>query len=231
MRQRNMLVIGMGFLAIHLLAGAASAYYSPTTGRFLNRDPLGEQGAILLRTQSPTTRFIPRDPTEPPSVYSQRYSSRSTSSRADSVVSTDELNLYQFVSNVPTIMIDPLGLCETLTFTGHGMNTQCDITSESLADGSCIPEFMTFGIADGSPILTAGLVKAACSDPSSLLCCDATLYLYACGIGKNEELMRALAAGCNKITKVCGYTKSLQYIPYFDIVIPLPWNWNCVDVN
>ncbi len=44
------------------LADAASAYYSPRMGRFLNRDPIGETGAMLIRTGvQPATRFIPRD--------------------------------------------------------------------------------------------------------------------------------------------------------------------------
>jgi hypothetical protein len=86
---------------------------------------------------------------------------------------------------------------------------------------------LTNGIPDGSPILTADDVKAACDD----LCCDATLYLYGCGIGKNEAEMKKLAGGCSKIKKVCGYEKLIKYIPWTEITFTAPWNWNCLDVN
>jgi RHS repeat-associated protein len=158
-------------------------YYNPETGRWLNRDPIGEEGGW---------------------------------------------NLYAYVHNDPIMNTDSLGLCEkTLSFTGHGMSTQCDMNKKLLAKCECIPEFMTNGIADGSPILTTDDITAACDS----LCPNATLNLYACGIGKNEAFMKALAAGCPKIKKVCGYTRILPYIPWTEITLPMPWNWNCIDVN
>ncbi len=58
-------------------------------------------------------------------------------------------------------------------------------------------------------MLTSGDIKKLCPN----ICCGATLYLQGCAIGRNEEYMRELSIGCNKITKVCGYTKALKYIP------------------
>jgi len=86
---------------------------------------------------------------------------------------------------------------------------------------------MTNGIPDGSPILNVNDIKAACPG----LCCPSELHLYGCGIGKNKGYMRRLAAGCSKIKKVCGYTQLLKHIPFTQITLPLPWNWNCLNVN
>ncbi len=92
MRQRRTFAIVMGLLFTLLLFETASAFYSPSTGRFLNRDPINEPGAVLLRTGAqPKTTFIPRDP----------------------MPSNDDLNEYCFVRNSPLNHIDALGLrCE-----------------------------------------------------------------------------------------------------------------------
>ncbi|HPD31097.1 MAG TPA: hypothetical protein PLL20_13965 [Phycisphaerae bacterium] len=90
MRQRNVLTIGMGLLVSVLMADAASAYYSPRLGRFLNRDPIAEPGAVLVRQAArPATSFIPRDPID--------------GERANG-------NVYRFVDNNPIIYVDPYGL-------------------------------------------------------------------------------------------------------------------------
>lgn len=89
MRQRNVLTIGMGLLVSVLMAGSASAYYSPSMGRFLNRDPINEPGAVLIRQMArPAMSFIPRDP----------------------IASNPDANAYGFVNNSPTNLIDPDGL-------------------------------------------------------------------------------------------------------------------------
>lgn len=82
-----MFVIGTGFLAIHLLASSASAYYSPQLGRFLSRDPVAETGHVLIRSAAQGTAFIPRDMMEP-----------------------EELHAYAYVMNSPLNRIDPDGL-------------------------------------------------------------------------------------------------------------------------
>jgi hypothetical protein len=48
------LLVSFGFVE------AASAYYNPRTGRFLNRDPIGEPGFMLVQQVAGST-FLPRD--------------------------------------------------------------------------------------------------------------------------------------------------------------------------
>jgi hypothetical protein len=47
------LLVSFGFVE------AAAAYYSPRLGRFLNRDPIGEAGAVLLQRVAAKTAFVP----------------------------------------------------------------------------------------------------------------------------------------------------------------------------
>lgn len=62
MKSKMFTTVLVAVFAVFMLADAASAYYSPRMGRFLNRDPIGETGAMLVRTGiQPATRFIPRD--------------------------------------------------------------------------------------------------------------------------------------------------------------------------
>lgn len=73
------------------LADAASAYYSPRLGRFLNRDPIGEPGATPVRTGRQPTQFIPRDPIRPDA----------------------DPNRYAAVRNNPLNLVDPDGMAPT----------------------------------------------------------------------------------------------------------------------
>ncbi|MGE0481693.1 MAG: hypothetical protein AB7N65_10060 [Vicinamibacterales bacterium] len=73
------LLVSFGFVEV------ASAYYSPRLGRFLNRDPIGEPGAMLVRHVA-TTAFIPRD------------------------IQGGEPNPYLTFRNNPNYWIDPDGL-------------------------------------------------------------------------------------------------------------------------
>jgi len=62
MRNRTIATMLVAVFLTFMLADAASAFYSPRLGRFLSRDPVGEPGAVLVRTgRQPATRFIPRD--------------------------------------------------------------------------------------------------------------------------------------------------------------------------
>lgn len=86
-------------LAVCVLPHAAFAYYSPSTGRFLNRDPIAEPGAILLRYAT-----IPRD--ERPARAQHEFAPR------DGLSLPGGANTYAYVRNKVTGFIDPLGLDE-----------------------------------------------------------------------------------------------------------------------
>jgi len=63
MKNRTITTMSVAAAALLALADAASAYYSPRLGRFLNRDPISEPGAVLVRQAArPATAFPPRDP-------------------------------------------------------------------------------------------------------------------------------------------------------------------------
>ncbi len=87
MKNRTIVTMLLAVSALLALADAASAYYSPRLGRFLNRDPLNEQGAMLTRTGRQPTTFLARDQLVPA-----------------------EQNLYAFVGNRPVDHVDVLGL-------------------------------------------------------------------------------------------------------------------------
>lgn len=74
--------------ALTLFAADASAYYSPSTGQFLSRDPGPRAGAGGMAAAG---RFLPRDADEPDEQYS------------------DGMSLYQYVKSNPVNAVDPDG--------------------------------------------------------------------------------------------------------------------------
>lgn len=83
------------FLAVLLAAQSASAFYDPSTGRWLSRDPIGEPGfqalqQVRARAQSGITTSA-----------SGRWIKRSK---------PDNENRYLYVNNNPVSYVDPLGL-------------------------------------------------------------------------------------------------------------------------
>jgi len=63
MSRHTSLTAAIGLLASLILVDTAAAYYSPSMGRFLSRDPIAEPGAVLVRQAArPAKSFIPRDP-------------------------------------------------------------------------------------------------------------------------------------------------------------------------
>jgi RHS repeat-associated protein len=77
-------------------------YYSPTTGRWLSRDPIEEPGAVLSRQAArPVTTcradalsYVGSPLTEPTGTFHEQ----------------EELNLYQYAKGAPTNHVDPFGL-------------------------------------------------------------------------------------------------------------------------
>lgn len=87
-------------LFVLLMAQIASAYYCPSTGRWLSRDPIGEPGFQALQIASQTSI----KPTPLPS--SDRWISR------DPIPGREGKNLYGFVENEAISQVDYLGLCK-----------------------------------------------------------------------------------------------------------------------
>ncbi|MBK9126274.1 MAG: hypothetical protein IPM13_00520 [Phycisphaerales bacterium] len=86
--QSRKLALGLAVLAAFMVVDSALAYYNPSTGRFINRDPVGESGARMIQAVAARagTGFIPRDP-----------------------MATGNDNLYAFVRNSPPNLVDPDG--------------------------------------------------------------------------------------------------------------------------
>lgn len=72
MRNGKIRFAAVAVFAVLALTEAASAYYSPRLGRFLNRDPMDEPGHVLVKAQRQPTVFISRDPMENNSYRSFR---------------------------------------------------------------------------------------------------------------------------------------------------------------
>ena len=86
-------------LFVLLTAQIASAYYCPSNGRWLSRDPIGEPGFQTLRDANTLPQFN-RTGSLRPARWIQR----------DSDESIKEPNRYIFVKNDPKSKIDALGL-------------------------------------------------------------------------------------------------------------------------
>lgn len=100
MKETHLIAILVGIVAVGLVAADASAYYHPTLGRFLSRDP-GSGDSMRIGVAGPATvlQFIPRDPVG-------RY--------------RDGMNLYQYVQSNPITRVDPDGLWGRETHYGKG---------------------------------------------------------------------------------------------------------------
>jgi hypothetical protein len=86
MRQPRLIAASLGLLAVCIFAADASAYYHPTLGRFMSRDP-GAGGAIRIGAGAPAAAggFASRD----------QY--------------TDGMNLYQSTRSNPVVYVDSDG--------------------------------------------------------------------------------------------------------------------------
>jgi hypothetical protein len=121
MKNRMTTIVLVAPFAVFMLADVASAYYSPRLGRFLSRDPLNEQGAVLTRRVA-SGRFLPRDPLDP---ISRKYYLKSAeknrfpySAERSRYHDAAEGNLYHFVDNDPVSSVDILGLDRWIIWEG-----------------------------------------------------------------------------------------------------------------
>jgi len=83
-------------------ANQASAYYSPSTGRWLSRDPMGEPGFEALRAANivPRVGQVVSTASLPPGRFFER----------DTTATKKEPNRYVFVANAPIGLVDRDGL-------------------------------------------------------------------------------------------------------------------------
>jgi hypothetical protein len=109
---KNKILTATIALAALFIANQASAYYSPSTGRWLSRDPMGEPGFETLRSASavPKVGQIKSIASLPPSRLFVR----------DSIAAKNSPNRYCFVDNGGPNKYDVLGL--------SGCNCGPDIT-------------------------------------------------------------------------------------------------------
>ncbi|MBL7222012.1 MAG: hypothetical protein ISS69_18030 [Phycisphaerae bacterium] len=92
MKRTRLIAILVAMTTIATVAADASAYYHPTIGRFISRDPgPGDSPHPGTSAPAPNTHFPPRDPT-------------GTNQYADG------MNLYEYVRSDPVNRVDPTGL-------------------------------------------------------------------------------------------------------------------------
>jgi hypothetical protein len=99
---KNKMLPALFSFVVLFVANQASAYYSPSTGRWLSRDPVGEPGFETLHAVSAVPRVgqVASATALPPGRLFVR----------DSEAAKNEPNRYGFVNNHPVNDIDVLGL-------------------------------------------------------------------------------------------------------------------------
>jgi hypothetical protein len=129
------------FLFVLLSVQLASAYYCPSTGRWLSRDPIGEPGFQTLQMDaqmpaSTSSRWINRDAlggggfellqpnTAIVSAPNPQCSRCKRRAGAIEQVTASSGNSYEFNQNCPIIYVDFLGLTPTLDKYGGCSGTQ-----------------------------------------------------------------------------------------------------------
>jgi len=102
-------------LFVLLTAQIASAYYCPSTGRWLSRDPIGEPGFQVLQATTITPR-VRNSASLPPARWIQRDPiaeftlALGIEAKVKTRTNPNDDNTYIFVANDPVIRIDNLGL-------------------------------------------------------------------------------------------------------------------------
>jgi len=111
MSRHTSLTVAISLLASLILVDTAAAYYSPSMGRFLNRDPIVEPGAVLVRQAArPATAFIPRDPVNGDTTELLREGILADP-KSEPTRPWRALHPFTFAENNPISQVDLLGLC------------------------------------------------------------------------------------------------------------------------
>jgi hypothetical protein len=110
-------------LFVLLTAQMASAYYCPSTGRWLSRDPMGEPGfrAITqpgISASLPPGRWIQRDQSAANGLGVNQCPSCKKLAAQKVTMAVNEANLYGFVQNEPIEKMDSFGLWATFDTSG-----------------------------------------------------------------------------------------------------------------
>lgn len=98
------------FLAVLLASQSALAFYDPSTGRWLSRDPLGERGFQALQRATYSHTVTATAPPASGTHWIARNPVVSDVQRRTKIIAG--ANLYSFVKNIPTGRIDPFGLSD-----------------------------------------------------------------------------------------------------------------------
>jgi hypothetical protein len=113
-----------------LMAQIASAYYCPSTGRWLARDPISEPGFQTTQMAarmpaSTSSRWLNRDPLSEPGFEAASGSKSNQNTGA---------NAYLFVGNSPETIVDPYGLSVWSTIKGYCCKKAIDKGKDYISD-------------------------------------------------------------------------------------------------
>jgi hypothetical protein len=197
-----------------LTAQSVFAYYNPSTGRFLSRDPIGEPGfqalqmaqrasqvgPMLVAQQS--SRWISRDAT---SMSADLDSDETGGTSYRSASTLGEPNIYAFVLNDPENWVDPVGL---ISFNGCSEQQKADITAAWKKGCEIVnkPEF------------------ACCVNRSGFL----SLMKRRCAWGNMKFYCRKNGTfWCNSDTCAHSWRSIIGGINAGRIVVCDPLAWNC----
>jgi len=177
-------------LFVLLTAQIASAYYCPSTGRWLSRDPIGESGFQALQTA-----------TRAPRIGSSTSSQTARWIQRDPIPKNDESNIYEFVGNNPIMVSDRLGLCscgpdvtQTIANTLANVQTEWDNSDSATQKKTCAylntPSGWDMGELLGANFTSPCKASGACSHTVTV---NGTCYL---GSEVNYVLYGKMCAIC-----------------------------------
>ena len=117
MKRTHLFAAVLALATLGMLTADAAAYYHPTLGRFVSRDPGPAAPPRTAAAQAATARFLPRDP-------STRY--------------TDGMNLYQYVRSNPFSFVDPLGRDAWMTLSSAHAGIRVEVRSPAREDSDTV---------------------------------------------------------------------------------------------